>query len=253
MLLIDADILVYRLGYSLDKEPDLSRRNVEHSVVTAINIMLCDAAELTGHDEAEFYLTGKTNFRKKIATTAAYKANRPKEKPKYYKLIRDFIIDKYEGIVSKDQEADDCIAIRATELDNAVICSIDKDFDQVPGWHYNWVKHKNPQAKREDYYYEISPQEGLLYFYRQILTGDRIDNIIGLDGIGPVKSKKILEGLTEMEMYQKCVELYKSEERVIENARLLWLRREEGQLWKPPHEDTQQEKEKNKQATKGVR
>lgn len=235
MLLIDADILVYRLGYSLDKEPDLSDRAVKNSVITAVDIMLMDAAELTGHDEAEFYVTGKTNYRNDVATTAVYKGNRPKEKPIHYQLIRDFIIENYEAVVSDNEEADDCIAIRATELDDSVICSIDKDFDQVPGWHYNWVKHKNPKASKKDYYYEISPEEGLLYFYRQILTGDRVDNIIGIHGIGAVKSKKILEGLSEQEMYAKCVELYEgSEERVIENARLLWLRRERGQLWKPP-------------------
>jgi len=106
-----------------------------------------------------------------------------------------------------------------------VICSVDKDFDQVPGWHYNFVKN-------EKYY--VTPEEGLFFFYRQILMGDRIDNIMGIKGIGEKKSAKILEGMTEQEMYDKCVELHESEERVIENARLLWLRREEGQLWNPP-------------------
>ena len=40
-----------------------------------------------------------------------------------------------------DEEADDTIAIRATELgDEAIIVSLDKDFDQVVGWHYNFSK-----------------------------------------------------------------------------------------------------------------
>jgi 5'-3' exonuclease len=70
----------------------------------------------------------------------------------------------------------------------------------------------------------------------QILTGDSADNIIGLKGIGPVKAEKILEGaVDECEMYQRCVEAYDGvEERVIENAHLLFLRRHEGQIWKPP-------------------
>jgi hypothetical protein len=41
-------------------------------------------------------------------------------------------------------------------------------------------------------------------------------------------------------MYKACVEAYESkdmtEERVIENARLLWLRRKENELWEPPYE-----------------
>ena len=43
------------------------------------------------------------------------------------------------------------------------------------------------------------------------------------------------ESTDEVEMYNKCVEAYDGDvDRVIENARLLWLRREEGQLWHPP-------------------
>ena len=70
-------------------------------------------------------------------------------------------------------------------MEEAFIVSIDKDFDQVEGWHYNFVK-------KQQYY--ISKTQGLLNFYMQFLTGDRIDNIIGVKGIGAVKAKKLLEG-----------------------------------------------------------
>jgi len=62
---------------------------------------------------------------------------------------------------------------------------------------------------------------------------------MGINGIGDKKSLKLLEGLTEQEMYDKCVELHESEERVIENARLLWLRRKPEEIWTPPHEAAQ--------------
>jgi hypothetical protein len=58
-------------------------------------------------------------------------------------------------------------------------------------------------------------------------------------GIGDKKSQKILEGLSEIEMFNKCVELLESEERVIENARLLWLRREPNQIWERPSEENE--------------
>ena len=67
--------------------------------------------------------------------------------------------------------------------------------------------------------------------------GDKADNIVGVHGIGEKKSQKLLEDLSEIEMYNKCIELLDSEERVIENARLLWLRREPDQLWEPPVEE----------------
>jgi 5'-3' exonuclease len=225
MILIDADILCYRIGFATQEET--SGKYILDVLTHYISNILVQASD---SEEFQLYLTGKTNFRNEIATTAPYKGNRKSEKPKHMGFIRAALQGDWGAIVSVDEEADDAIAIKATELgDDCVMCSVDKDFDQIPGWHYNFVKqHK----------YYVTPEEGLFFFYRQILMGDRIDNIIGINGIGEKKSAKILEGMTEQEMYDKCVELHESEERVIENARLLWLRREEGQLWEPPHETT---------------
>jgi DNA polymerase-1 len=114
---------------------------------------------------------------------------------------------------------------------NFVIASVDKDLDQIAGWHYNFVKKIG---------YNITPEEGMYRFYKQILTGDSADNIIGIRGVGPVTADKLLsEATDEMEMYAICLEQYEgNEERVIENARLLWLRRYEDELWQPPMKDT---------------
>ena len=80
------------------------------------------------------------------------------------------------------------------------------------------------------------------FFYKQILTGDRADNIVGLYGIGPKKAEKILADCkTEQDFYLECLHQYGGEEdRVVENARLLWLRRYPEQLWEPPKCDTDQ-------------
>jgi 5'-3' exonuclease len=86
----------------------------------------------------------------------------------------------------------------------------------------------------------------------QFLTGDRIDNIIGVKGIGAVKAKKLLEGKTEREMYEICVEKLGSEERAIENGILLWLRRHEGQIWTPPTKEEVNDKENKEEHSEGV-
>ncbi len=82
----------------------------------------------------------------------------------------------------------------------------------------------------------VSDFDGKKFFYTQILTGDRADNIVGLYGVGPKKAEKMLADCeTEADMYEECLHQYGGEEdRVIENARLLWLRREPDQLWEPP-------------------
>lgn len=178
-------------------------------------------------DDYIIFLTGKGNYRHELTDT--YKANRvDKEKPILLNLARQYMIDTYDARVSEGQEADDDIAIEATRLyPDCVIVSIDKDFRQIPGTIYN------PQKGMWE---KITEWDALLNFYEQVLVGDRVDNIIGVHKVGPVKAKKLLDPCkNELEMFKVCVDAYEGDiERVILNARLLWLRREENQLWTPP-------------------
>jgi hypothetical protein len=218
--LIDSDILCYRIGFACDNE----------SAGTAIKTMdkfVTDLVSNRKFSSWELHLTGKGNFRDEYAVTVPYKGNRTnKPKPVHIKTLRQFLIEKWDALVAEGQEADDAIAIRATELgDESIIVSLDKDFDQVQGWHYNFVKN--------DLYY-VTAEEGLLNFYCQFLTGDRIDNIIGVKGIGPVKAHKLLSTkVTEEDMFAVCVE-HLGYDRAVENGRLLYLRRKENELWMPP-------------------
>ena len=220
--LIDSDILCYRIGFATNE--DTPEAALSTMAIFLEDLVLFDLIDV---DSYELYLTGKDNFRKEIAVTAPYKGNRvDKEKPVHLQLLRDYLVSAWDAKVSEGQEADDDIAIRATQLgEEALIVSLDKDFKQVPGWHYNFVKKEKSHVNAED---------GLRFFYSQILTGDSADNIKGIYRVGPVKAAKMLEpAKTEKDMYAVCVEAMGAE-RVLENGRLLWLRREEGQLWTPP-------------------
>ena len=185
-----------------------------------------------GCDKYELFITGKGNYRNDIAKTAPYKGNRKDmKKPVHYQAIRNQLVEM-GAVVVDDMEADDAIAIEATKLgDNCIIVSIDKDLDQIPGHHYNFVKG-------EEYY--VTPEEGLKNFYKQILTGDRVDNIIGIKGCGPVKAEKLISPCkTEKEMFDVCVKAYNDDgqngvERVTENAHLLWLLRHPNQHYQVP-------------------
>lgn len=219
--LIDGDIVAYRIGFASN---DVSERYALARVDEFLSEMLMDL------DVEDFYgyLTGEGNYRVNIAVTAPYKGNRSESKPVHFTAIREYLVSDWSFTLSNGIEADDSIAIKATELgDESIICSIDKDFDQVPGWHYNFVK-------RNKYY--VSPSDGLRSFYTQILTGDRTDNIIGIRGIGPVKADRLLAGCSsEQEYYSVCVDAYGGNaERVLENGRLLWLQRRSDELWTPP-------------------
>lgn len=217
--LIDGDMLCYRIGYGSQSVGKKAAQN-------NMGGLLQEIAEDLDVDEVEVFLTGKSNFRNDVAVTAPYKGNRKSEKPRHLPMLRDYLVEKYSASVSVDQEADDDIAIRATELgDEGIIVSLDKDFDQVKGWHYNFVKKLK---------YYVEEDEGLLNFYMQFLEGDRVDNIIGVKGIGKVGARKLLEGKSEAEMFEICAEKLESEERAIENGRLLYLRRYADERWEPP-------------------
>jgi 5'-3' exonuclease len=220
--LIDGDILVYRIGFSSEEEP-------ESIAVARCSEFLEDMLLYNNFDEYQGYLTGKKNFRNEIAITAPYKGNRKAAKPKHYEVLRDYMQKAWGFVMIEDQEADDAIGIAAYEMEvgEYCICSIDKDLDMLRGDHFNFVKNER---------YFISEEEGIKNFYKQMLVGDRVDNIIGIKGIGPVKAERLLkECKDEQEMYLAVLEAYEGNaERVLENGRLLWIRRQSNQMWTPP-------------------
>jgi 5'-3' exonuclease len=159
-----------------------------------------------------------------------YKGNRKKtEKPKFFQHMRTYISVNYDTTISVDEEADDLIAMAAHKANyNACVVSTDKDFKQLPCWHQNPTTNVLSLQSTDD---------AITYFYTQMLTGDTVDNIKGVMGIGPVKAAKLLEGHEgdAKAMYKVVLDAYEGDvDRVLENGRLLHLRRTEGEMWEPP-------------------
>jgi len=226
-VLIDGDIIAYRAAFSTEQMGSQDTRNKVDDLIQFI----LDSTVLFPEIGLDYvvYLTGKGNFRDNIAKSHPYKGNRKSvQKPRHLQTARNHMESKYQAIISKGEEADDLIAKEAARLDyHACVASIDKDMLQLPCWHFNIVRGD---------YLKVEPYGGIKFFYTQILTGDTADNIVGLWKVGPVKAKKILEDAeTEEDLWDCVVKAYDgNEDRVIENARLLWLRREEEEIWQPP-------------------
>lgn len=225
-VLIDGDIIAYRSAFhARDFDLDVAVNKADELIEMILNKTLFIAAP----HEYQVYLTGSGNFRFDIAKSHVYKGNRKSgDKPLWLYDVRQHMIKKWNAIVSEGEEADDLIAIEATRYGpDTIVASIDKDMLQLPCRHYNFGR---------DEWYTVDEFQGLLFFYTQILTGDSADNIIGLYRVGPAKAKKILEGCkSEADLWNAVVKAYDGDvERVVENARLLWLRRKEGELWQPP-------------------
>ena len=220
--LIDADSLIYAVGFSSnDVEEPIALSRLEQTMTELCMDLDCD--------DYKGFLTGKGNFRNDIAITAPYKGQRVAEKPVHYKALREHLVSSWGFTVVQGIEADDAVGIAAYALPEecTIMVHIDKDLNQFRGWHYNYRKKEK---------YHVTEFEGLTAFYTQILTGDRIDNIVGLKGIGPVKAKRILDKCTnESELYQAVLKAYEGDQqRVLENGQLLWLQRQPEQVWSLP-------------------
>ena len=209
--LIDGDPIVYAVGFATGEDP---LENALHSVKVKLNYIM----EQTETTKCRVFLSPEKNFRTEICSD--YKANRDTSKrPYHYEEIRNYLFDTWKAEVIDGLEADDALGINQT--DSTIICTIDKDLDQIPGLHYNYNK---------DRLYNVTYDEGMKFFHTQMLTGDRADNIQGIRGVGPVKAKHLLEGLTEAEMWcavglEYALHFDDPEEVYERNAKLLWILR----------------------------
>ena len=223
-LLIDGDLIQYQAAYSKDAT---TVTGVIEKVDSILNDILYNCSQYNRQNEYTIYLTGSGNFRHQIA--GDYKANRPKEKPQTLALARQWLIDQWGAVVVDGQEADDAIAQEATRVGygDVIIVSIDKDFKQLPCLIYNF---------RKNTWLKIDELGAKYNFWTQVLTGDNVDNIKGLVGIGPVKAKKILQDCTtEDDMYRETLKAYDNDkEALTKTAQLVYLRKKEGEEWVVP-------------------
>ena len=244
-VLIDADRLPYALGNAKNEDgTDFLKWPFLRSRIDGI---LEKTVEDCNADSCALYLTDSpSNFRLDYAKILPYKGTRPTEKPHYFTRIREYLIKHWDATVSKGIEADDQLGIdqyssyliskeanvqmklEGSSLEpeySTIISSVDKDMDLIPGLHHNPIRNT---------IYEITEEEGLQNFYKQLLTGDRVDNILGLYGIGgkSVHLKNVEKFSKELDMYNYVKGLYVAYFGqfwyvfMVENAILLWILRE---------------------------
>ena len=233
--LTDADIVAYRSAASAENEED------KDIPLHRIDDLMRRILHSTGATEYEAYLSGSDNFRKKI--DPEYKANRTQAKPKWLELCREYLVTNWKARVADGIEADDGIGISQSYHFNSgtpsVVCSIDKDFLQLPGKHHQWefggTTAKGKQWIKEEQNFFVTPLDGLRCFYRQLLIGDTSDNVIGVQGIGKGKAPSYINHLEdEIDMYLAVQELYNDNERFEKNCQLLWILRKENEFFSSP-------------------
>jgi hypothetical protein len=194
---------------------------------------ICKACD---SDNYKLILSGDGNYRDELAKTRKYK-DRDQPKPHHYLFVRSLVIE-HGAEVTVGIEADDSIGIDMAHDAEGVICTIDKDLNMLPGRHYDW----NKQIK-----YKVPEPEAQRWFLTQLLTGDGVDNVPGIPGMGEKKAAAILDPLrgnvagmwkAVLAEYNKGPFKFKDGQQtphpikyLNEQGVLLWIQRKKGELW----------------------
>lgn len=223
LALVDGDLIAYRCAASLKEGENLD------IVVQRADQLSRTILDSVGASEYTMFLTGSDNFRKVI--NPEYKANRKDQvPPEFLQDVREFLVTEWKAKLGHGLEADDLLGIHQTE--DSIICSLDKDLRMIPGWHHSWeigtVKWVKPAET-----VQVDQTSADKHFWKQMLIGDKTDNIIGVDGIGPVKAGKAIDPCeTNQECMEVVLSLYGGEyNRFVMNANCLWIKRNEESTW----------------------
>ncbi|MDC1406069.1 hypothetical protein N8314_00780 [Akkermansiaceae bacterium] len=260
-LLQDGDVHCYAIGSLTNKHPFLTDTQgkplampmPDDYVRQVTEDRLQQITEDAGCDTYEVHISGDTNFRNKIAVTYPYKAHRngaeAPPKPPHHATVKAFLLSLPNTVVSINREADDTLANAQTK--DTVIATVDKDLLMVEGKHYNW-------NKKDQGVIEVTYEEGIKWFFKQLLIGDwATDRILGCGivetkirkstglsyearkGIGDKKADQLLSvrGATLLDLLDIVEDQYRNQfrddwkDKLNEMARLLWMGGSEDNLW----------------------
>lgn len=153
----------------------------------------------------------------------------------YIQELRMWAVEEFGAHYCVGYEADDAIRIWANRLGigNYVVCSVDKDLNLIPGDHFD------PKTEDKDKrFWYMDPEDSAMFFWEQMLTGDSIDNIPGIRGIGPKKAATLLEPCkNEQDCKEVVVQQYdlkygeEGYKQLLFNGQLLHIWNTKGDTW----------------------
>jgi len=223
-----------------------------------LKTIISSIKDKTKASNIKIFLSGKENYRNSIATFKKYKGNRDGSRiPTHKEAITDYLLRIHKAIVVDKEEADDALGIEqcSSPFGSTIICSSDKDLLQIPGHHFRLT----------DSSVVIQDSSGAdKHFYCQVMAGDSTDNIVGCPSVGPAGARKFYDPDNPWQSVLSCYRTVLSKkylddlvydesrdtvtytvwhsgekvtkplvEFVIEQARLVRIRRKQGEYWSP--------------------
>lgn len=246
VLLIDGDSMAYSCAGNDECDPAQARINVinridqakRRSGASAIRILMTAGTSNKGHRYA-------------VARVKPYQGNRSSvRRPRNWQYLRDYLLSLPNTEVSMDAEADDLFKKYANIYTDVVLHYQDKDMRQIDGaWHLTWDDFLMVRVDSGAWSVVANDKQyGRKWFWLQMLHGDTADNIPGLpsyvkdDGklsrCGEVTAGKLLASCDSQDAaFELVLGLYhryygdEAELNLLEQAILLWLRREPGRVF----------------------
>jgi hypothetical protein len=177
--IVDADSILYKVAFAAREE------GLDEALRTLSAFVYQSIYKPTQCNYYIFCLSGGESGRDKIAVTKPYKGQRKAEKPEHLAELRQHMIDHFSALIVDDYEADDVVIALANRYNpHCILLGIDKDAKQLAGFHYNYNK---------DIHTTISMTDAHRHFFKQMLTGDTVDNIAGLPKVGDKKADKLFD------------------------------------------------------------
>jgi 5'-3' exonuclease len=191
-LIVDADSIAFAAALQEDLE---AKEKVKYAEVFVEKLLAH-----TGCNRVELYFTvGRDSFRYKVDPT--YKANRKGQvSPHDLHYIKEELNKIYLGELCTEYEADDIVVLRGKQK-LTLVAAMDKDvLGQLVGTHFNYhFKHWC--------YEKTTRKEAKVFLWQQMIQGDSIDGVYGIEGMGKIKAQKYLADKVD---YKKAVwDLYK--------------------------------------------
>ncbi|MEO0281868.1 MAG: 5'-3' exonuclease H3TH domain-containing protein, partial [candidate division WOR-3 bacterium] len=231
LFLVDLTNIIYRNFFAFMKNPLRNSKGLNTSAIFGTTSFLLDLLESNRIEYIVCTVDMKEpTFRHNLY--AEYKAEREKapdelisQIPVIYEIVRNFGINilSLQGFESDDLIASLCKKFY-NSFENIFIITSDKDMGQLVD-----QKVKIIYPKKENGKYPVLDEKGIEeklnikkeqiidYFS---LIGDNIDNVPGIEGIGPKTAEKILQEIVSLDEFFKNPDILKNEklkEKLIKN------------------------------------
>jgi len=213
--LVDASIYIFRAWFSMSDE-FVNQRGEPTNAVYGFSGFLCSLLEQTGAEHVAIAFDESLSKGHRNEIYPEYKANRdpaPEELKRQFSWARS--VAEAMGLqcfVDSRYEADDLIGTLAEfwRARGHPICVVtaDKDLAQLVGENDHWwdfARNQKLNAKQLTEKFGVMPEQMADYL---ALTGDAVDNIPGIPGVGPKSASALLGHFGDLDnIYERLDEV----------------------------------------------